>query len=111
LPHAEACEHQLEEDTVCDAIEIAKWFEQEQLRLLARGRQEHLEQELTRVRAYLERQHGTATLRQMKKSGWSERDIRHLVANSQGMLTLFERIRDEKGGRPSVRISLNQRKV
>jgi Protein of unknown function (DUF3987) len=108
---SEACEHQLEEDTVCDAIEIAKWFEQEQLRLLARGRQEHLEQELTGLREYLERQHGTATLRQLKRSGWSEGDIRHLVANSRGMLTLSEKNRGEEGGRPSVTISLNQQKV
>jgi hypothetical protein len=104
---SEASEHPLEGTTVRDAIEIAKWFEQQQLCLLARGRREKINQQLAELREHLARRDGTATLRQLKRAGWSQHDIRHLVANSKGTLTLARNIRSEKGGRPSEIISLN----
>jgi hypothetical protein len=104
---SKAYEHQLEEKTVCDAIAIVKWFEEEQLDLLGRGRQEKLQEQLAEMTQYLRARDGAATFRELKRSGWSENDIRFLVANANGKVTMTVKMAGEKGGRSSEVVSLN----
>jgi hypothetical protein len=107
---SESCKRQLEENTVREAIELSRWFAEEQLDLLGRGREQKLQQLNAELTEYLAARDGVATFRGLKRSGWSENDIRFIVANANGKFTVTVKAAGEKGGRSSEILLLNNRK-
>ena len=67
-----------------------------------------MQEQLAEMTQYLRARDGAATFRELKRSGWSENDIRFLVANANGKVTMTVKMAGEKGGRSSEVLSLNE---
>ena len=97
-----AQQQEIQEDTVMAAIEIAKWFEGEQLAVLERARAGGLEQSLTAVWRYA----------RTKPEGFTQRDLmrKHIFEDAETAATMLVQLeekgviaseRNDTGGRPT----------
>jgi hypothetical protein len=102
---AEAHQHQLDLITAQQAITLADWFAEQQLRILNAGRTQRKLERLQRLREIIVQQYnGEATLRDLKlRNGFKADEVRELAMKFPGMLAIEKR---ETGGRPSEIVSL-----
>ena len=93
--------HDLTADTARRAVEIVKWFCQEQLKILAPMRSERNRGRLTRLLSILADHHGKRTLRDLANShGFRKAEVCNLVQQFPAQIAI-EKVQSEGGGRPS----------
>jgi len=97
-------------DTAKHAVSLAEWFYQTSTRLLSDALADEARADADKLAERIERTGGVMTLRDLKNNGGDEAQIRRIVAANPGR---FEMTFDQptRGGRPSVRISLQRQNL
>ena len=100
--------HDLSHSMARDAIEIAQWFQSQQLGILSSGRDEKRWKRLEKLIELIKRKGGAIPLWRLKeKHGFSESEIRTLVIDFPRQVEVVEN--KETGGRPSRHAKLYSR--
>ena len=97
----EAGKHDLTAETARRAVEIVKWFCEEQLAILAPERNNRNRSRLLRLLSILGDHQGRRTLRDLAKSNGFPKDEVHKLAEQFPAQIKIEKEKPEGGGRPS----------
>lgn len=98
--------------TARDAVELAKWFAEQQLGILAAGRTRKQEERVERLSDLLRRYDGQRTVSQLKRRhGFEEAEVRAIVAEFPSAFEIFDATppgaaAPSKGGRPSFTVRI-----
>lgn len=97
---------ELELDTAHRAVEIVKWFNREQLAILAPERSKRNKKRLIRLTSILHDYQGLRSSRDLAKShGFQKEEVQRLHSEYPSQITI-ETVRPEGGGRPSEIVKL-----